>query len=294
MPKSEPIKREVWNFGEADWARLEEELKRQDWAEMQDMRPDDAAEFLTSTIIEQAEQCIGRKTVRMPRSSHPWLNDRAINMIQAKNAAEGTAEEKTIAEKCSKVILEEQQAWITKTKQEMHNMRSGSKQWWAKSRQLLDSKTKVSSIPALKKPDGEWEFDPQGKAEMLADTFTKKYGLAELHDNKYSTLENTSNNREEFDVRLLQLEDTIAVLDSLREDSATGPDMLPTRILRRMSSVLARPVLLLARTILAHGRWPECWLEHWVVPLYKINPSLIPKITVECISAHSCPKSRSD
>ena len=29
------------------------------------------------------------------------------------------------------------------------------------------------------------------------------------------------------------------------------------------------PLQLLARTILALGRWPECWILHWIIPLHK-------------------------
>jgi len=138
VPRSEPVRREVWKYGGADWQRLEEELRENDWSKMRTAGPDESAQFLIQSILECADQCIGKKVVCMPRCSHPWLNDRATSAIQAKNIAEGTAEEKAAAEQCSRVILAEQQTWIDKTKQEMHCMRRGCKNWWAKSRQLLD------------------------------------------------------------------------------------------------------------------------------------------------------------
>ena len=94
VPKNEPVKREVWEYGKADWQRLEEELQEKDWSELRRAGPDEAAYLLTQCILDHADQCIGRKMVCMPRSSHPWLNDRALAMVQAKTAAEGTAEEK--------------------------------------------------------------------------------------------------------------------------------------------------------------------------------------------------------
>ena len=59
------------------------------------------------------------------------------------------------------------------------------------------------------------------------------------------------------------------VLAHLDTSSATGPDLLPTRILRECAAQLASPLQLLACRILKTGRWPEIWIEHWIVPLYK-------------------------
>ena len=57
----------------------------------------------------------------------------------------------------------------------------------------------------------------------------------------------------------------------LKNDSATGPDELPTRILTECAKQLAEPFCMLAKLILAQGRWPELWMEHWIVPLHKRN-----------------------
>ena len=58
-------------------------------------------------------------------------------------------------------------------------------------------------------------------------------------------------------------------MDKLRQDSGTGPDLLPARILKNCAASLAKPVLLLTLCILSSGVWPELWLQHWVAPLYK-------------------------
>ena len=59
------------------------------------------------------------------------------------------------------------------------------------------------------------------------------------------------------------------MLSNLREESATGPDGVPTRVLRNCAAELAKPFWLLAKTVLAERRWPQTWLTHWVIPLYK-------------------------
>ena len=60
-----------------------------------------------------------------------------------------------------------------------------------------------------------------------------------------------------------------AVLKQLHNDSATSPDHLPTRILWECATELPIPFCMLAKAILTQGRWPELWLEHRIVPVYK-------------------------
>ena len=58
-------------------------------------------------------------------------------------------------------------------------------------------------------------------------------------------------------------------LKKLREDSGSGSDGLATRILRNCAAELALPFVFLCRIILNTGRWPSCWTNHWIFPLYK-------------------------
>ena len=50
---------------------------------------------------------------------------------------------------------------------------------------------------------------------------------------------------------------------------ATGPDRLPSVILRKCARVIARYLAILIRKLLMHACWPEAWKLHWLVPLHK-------------------------
>ena len=62
----------------------------------------------------------------------------------------------------------------------------------------------------------------------------------------------------------------------MKTDSATGPDLLPARILKECAKQLATPFRILAVLILQHGTWPQTWMEHWIVPLFKKGASFVP------------------
>ena len=69
--------------------------------------------------------------------------------------------------------------------------------------------------------------------------------------------------------KVLTVKAAESVLSNLKEDSGTGPDLLPARILKKCATVLALPVYLLTWAILREGSWPKTWGKHWVAAIYK-------------------------
>ena len=132
----------------------------------------------------------------------------------------------------------------------------------------MQKKGVVSSIPALKDTSDQWVIQPKGKADLYVDTFSKKFFLNTETTNEYTPLP-TSASMPQKKLKTLQEKDAQCVMDKLRVDSGTGPDLLPARILKFCSEALAKPVLLLTMCILLTGAWPQLWRQHWVAPLFK-------------------------
>ena len=132
----------------------------------------------------------------------------------------------------------------------------------------MQRKGVVSSIPALKTSDNQWVLHAKDKADLLSKIFAGKYGLSAEAKNDYTRLSDHQDT-EQRALKRLHEKDAEIVLHNLREDSGTGPDGLPARILKTCSAALALPVLLLSMCILTSGVWPQLWRQHWVAPLYK-------------------------
>ena len=60
-----------------------------------------AAQWITDAILRSARSCIPLTTLRSRKSSHPWLNDRFVALVDAKRAAEGTPPEKETTLACT-------------------------------------------------------------------------------------------------------------------------------------------------------------------------------------------------
>ena len=266
-PEKATVTRVVWQFAKADWDKMRDMLSAKPWEDMQRMHANDAAVFFNTAIQECAEQCIPRRELKERKSTHPWLDDAVESLVKQKTDAEGTPNEREAAEKCSAGILASFTEYSRRCAEQLSNLVPSSKAWWAKSRQLLDVKPKTSNIPALKSETGTWIFEPEAKAKLFAEKFAAKYTLIPEEHNRYSDI--IKNAHVQLSEPVPPEDKAAKILRGMKEDSATGPDMLPTKILRECADVLAKPFRMMALLILHQGVWPQAWMIHWIVPLFK-------------------------
>ena len=266
-PQEELSKRSVWMFANADWDRLYADLEVQNWTCLENMHPEKGALWLTTTILKHMANSIACKEITVRKSSHPWLNSRVERAVQDK--AQAAPDERAAAtRKCSAVIKEEHDLWLARSRAQLANMPSGSKQWWKRSRQVAMQKELVCSIPALKDSDGQWVITSQAKADLFAGTFEAKYSLPAAEINEYSDVYAESAYDQLQDDEPNE-GDALKVLQSMDATSGTGPDGLSARVLKRCAKALSLPLVLLAKAILTCGHWPSLWEDDWIVPLYK-------------------------
>ena len=112
----------------------------------------------------------------------------------------------------------------------------------------MQKQSVVSSIPAFKDANDQWVLQAQGKADLYVDTFLRKFVLSAEMVNEYTPLP-TASFRPQRNLKKLRDKDAQGVMEKLRIDSGTGPDMLPARILKFCSAALALPVLLLTNIV---------------------------------------------
>ena len=116
--------------------------------------------------------------------------------------------------------------------------------------------TRRSGIPPLKNSKGTWATTAEGKCELLLETLTGKYRLAREETNEYTDLgEETGHQVTSFlpvRARLVKRH-----LQELKEDKATGPDLLSAKLLKKCAGELAVPVAKLTRRIARSTPQPE-------------------------------------
>ncbi len=265
VPFVEPRRREVFDFAKANWTRIRRRIEHNDWNYLRTLPVDIAAGVLTRQLLDFVGEFTPVKTLVERPGTHPWLNDKCLELIQAKRRAEGTDNYKEVAAACSQGIFEEFLVFVKSSRNRLRRVKRGSKFWWRLSAQLMDRSKSRSGIPALKHGD-EWILDSAGKANRFETVFSAKCMLPDEQFNEFSIVGWPMVSDVWLRVRPRR---EFKVLLDLDESSGTGPDMLGTKILKRCASVLALPIAILVRSILVQRRWPTIWTQHWVCPLYK-------------------------
>jgi hypothetical protein len=268
VPQSKIIRRRVWTVWKADWDGLRERLRNTCWDQLSELTPDEGVKLITDEVLDAARACIPQHVLRERKSTHPWMNDEVQDLVRKKHAAVGTSVEYAARDACSRGMMEAFSKYVQDEREALLQLRQASKGWWTKTRRLLHHQGRTSSIPALKDESKQWILDPASKADLFVDTFSKKVSLGIAEINDYTAIEPTPL-KEQGNLKPCTEREAEKMMNCLREDSGTGPDCLPARILKHCAASLAKPVKLLVDRIIESGEWPRSWMIHWIVPLYK-------------------------
>eukprot|EP00959_Pyramimonas_sp_CCMP1952_P403700 8459644-Pyramimonas_sp.AAC.1 len=139
-------------------------------------------------------------------------------------------------------------------------------------------RTSKPSSSALKRSNGSWALSRDAKAEVFADCFVAEWSLPTEVQNEFSDLSTPLLASPLPSFLPLRTHAARRCLQQLKEDSGTGPDLIPAIVLKRCSKALSIPLTRLARRIIDSGEWPQCWRIHWIFPIHKrgalSNPDL--------------------
>ena len=268
MPQQEVVERFCFNYKKANWEALSNDLHQVNWRMfLGGLDVDDAVTTFTRELLRLVKIHVPSRMVSSRMSTHPWLTQRCAQAVQEKMEAVGTTMAEAKRDACARVLREEFDLYVQKTKGELESMESSSKRWWSVSKSLLRKAQSVCSVPSLKRQDGTWAMTASEKAALFQDTFTKKSMLPPVIENEYTPpfvapliVDNVSSIDEKW---------TFSVLQKLRFDSGTGSDQISTKVLRNCAAPLAAPVSFICNMILDQGRWPAPWRYHWICPIHK-------------------------
>ena len=266
LPSPVQTTRKVWDYDNAKWGSLRLTFKNISWNFIDEKDVDASCAQLTEIILAAMDEHIPSKEISCNQSHHSWINQTCIDLVAAKRAGEGTAEFPYLQEKCSKGLFNEYLKHIERSRKKLLKIKKGTKAWWKMSRALLNRPETTNTIPALRKTDRSWARTSIEKTELLQHTFDKKWTLPDIILNEFSTCPTGDCENDFVPVRLRKIR---KLLQSLRIESSTGPDLIPARILKFLHDIISVPVVKLIRRILATGRWPTLWCRHWICPLYK-------------------------
>jgi len=276
IPKEMQIKRTVWDYKKARWSELKACVKNIDWKALIQGDVTEATKKVTDTILDCARKFIPQREVIETKCTHPWMNERCKDACREQAKHEGKASYPTAVQTATNVIKEEYIKHVAATREKLGQLPKHSKEWWKVNRMLLHNVTTNTSIPALRQKEDNgkgkkplWIIDPLEKANLLAKTFANKCRLPPPPSVPNTNHDPKDPKQRMTDFMLVRQRWVRRALQELDENKATGPDELPSRILKKCGPELEYPITLLVRLIATTGEWPDGWRNHWIVPLHK-------------------------
>ena len=259
--------RDVWDFRRADWDRLKVAIKECRWGEMlNEAHFDESVDKFCNHLCELALRFVPKKTIMNHQNAHPWLDEECFVAIEAKCLATSRDDFLEKQRQCADVLCRKFKEYQEALKDRIRKLPSSSKLWWKYNRELLNRKSKNTTIPPLKAGDGSWRLSSIDKANLLADTFQGKCRLP-LGEWRPEREERCHLAMSEF--HLIRCRWASQIIKALDVDKACGPDLLPIRLFKECVKELLPSLAALTRFLLRCRRWPRRWRLHWVHPFYK-------------------------
>ena len=224
---------------------------------------------------------IPKKCTR-PRDSYPWITMEIKKLIKKrdrlskklKKARNNVREEKFKEARREVKRLIKKEDWkyvctLFEENAEEVDSRPCLKRFWTYIKHQRSSSVGVSPL----RSEGRLITDPKAKAEILNNQFFKAFsnGLQytdqqfeekcdmNTNDKNYSVMDNI-----EISERGIE-----KLLAGLNPAKATGPDGIPPRVLKELSSELAPILSMIFRYSLQSGQVPTDWRHALVTPIYK-------------------------
>ena len=77
----------MFDYAKADWAELSRDFNNFDWTPMDALDVDSAERFFHRSTFAILRQHVPERKLCERKSTHPWLNERCVEAIRAKNAS---------------------------------------------------------------------------------------------------------------------------------------------------------------------------------------------------------------
>ena len=117
------------------------------------------------------------------------------------------------------------------------------------------------------KVEGDWVLDSEGKADALAKTLASKYALLQQSgDIDYNVISNEYSMHQFIPIRRRKVAKFLKDLD---EDTASGSDTIPSRILKKFSWHVSLPLTIVCRQLYRRSMWLDIWKTQWITGIYK-------------------------
>ena len=82
------------------------------------------------------------------------------------------------------------------------------------------------------------------------------------------------NNERRFEIKEVDVEEVLKIIQGLRNSSATGTDFIDTRTIKLASDLIAPPLTHIINLSIRTKKFPKSWKKSKIIPLHKKDDPL--------------------
>ena len=273
--RSEVVHSTKWHFGAADWDGLRDFLLDIPWLSFSSNDPNCLLEHITDFIRAGMEMFIPHNKYTKRSNSPKWFDHNCAKATKHKAIAYNAYTKsrtpqsynyfKHTQSHAKAVINLAKENFLHKQTNKLLNNPNDSKVYWSTLNSFKNNFAHTSSIPPLKNTDGILVSDPRGKANLLADVFSKNSTIDDT-DQAVPTL---NLNAPDIPTIKIHTRHVQTILADLSEDKAPGPDEIPPIVLKKCSKEIAPVLSKLFRLCVHTSTFPNSWKEANIQPVPK-------------------------
>ena len=267
-PEKSTISRMTMNFRKAKFEDMRGQMRAVNWRET--LRDKDANEIWNSIrgrLERLMAECIPMRRTKA-KDSPLWFDRDMKKTIEKKKEAwkkwkrtGGRREE------------EEYRKRVNETKKKVRNKKNALERKVIQSRKtnpksfyayINSAKKTRGKIGPLKNENGELVTEPKRQAQMLNEFYASVFTTGGACDYQGENREGGS-----LDEIMITESKVLSVIESLKEDSACGPDGIPPRVIKELKRELVKPLTMLFQKSLDTGKIPDDWRQAEVTPVFK-------------------------
>ena len=268
-----PYHRTVYSYSKADWDGLRDHLRDVPWLDIFKHDATFAAKEISEWVEIGIDCYIPHRKFQLKPHSSPWFTPSCAAAIAHRNHyfhqyhRDATPENKKLfrdsRNHCKRVIAEARSSYAEATRRSVASQRTGSRDFWRICNSVLN-RGKSTIPPLFNGP--EVLTTSTDKANLFARNFSSNStlddGFQQLPDFPSRTEQRLTSRK----ITARMVSHAIYDLDTCK---ATGPDRIPSIVLKMCSPELSPVLAKLYNKCLAESCFPSCWKSSAVVPVFK-------------------------
>ena len=285
----------TWDYHHLDTDKLTRLLIDTDWDTILDNDINEATVQFTHTILNAAKESIPQHIKTIRNRDKPWVNsdlkrqirkrERLFRKAKARNSDSDWNRWKLQRNLVTELNKKLKGHFIKMQTVKLLENKKNPQQYHQILKNMI-GKNNFKNIPNLLQHDGMPVTDDLDKATLLNRHFADQTRL-DVTDKIPPTITPDPSIPSFEEVRVTESE-VLSALNNLNPNKSTGPDQIPTKLLKMIALLIAEPLTKLFNKSLSLGTFPTLWKQARVTPVYKKKGSSSDATNYRPISLLSC------